>query len=83
VGRSDLAPPGIPTLRRGSGGILVKQLQRCLNKVQRSGLQVDGDFGPKTTGAVKTFQARTKGLEVDGRYGPKTSGKLRIARARA
>ncbi len=83
VGRSDLAPPGIPTLRRGSGGTLVKQLQRCLNKVQRSGLEVDGDFGPKTTGAVKTFQARTKGLEVDGRYGPKTSSKLRIARARA
>ncbi|MET1004887.1 MAG: peptidoglycan-binding protein [Propionibacteriaceae bacterium] len=83
AGKSDLAPPGIPTLRRGSGGTLVKQLQRCLNKVQRSALEVDGDFGPKTTAAVKTFQASAKGLEVDGRYGPKTSGKLRIARAKA
>jgi hypothetical protein len=85
VGRpnsSDLAPPGVPTLRRGSGGTLVKQLQRCLNKVQGSALQVDGDFGPKTTAAVRTFQAGTRGLEVDGRYGPKTSGKLRIARGK-
>ncbi len=82
TGRSDLAPPGVPTLRRGSAGTLVTQLQRCLNAVQRSGLAVDGRFGPLTTGAVKTFQTRTRGLVVDGRYGPATAGKMRVARKR-
>ncbi len=72
----------MPTLHRGSAGVLVKQLQACLNTVQRSGLAVDGRFGPLTTGAVKTFQARTKCLAVDGRYGPKTSGKLKAARSK-
>lgn len=81
TGRGDLAPPGAPTLRRGSAGVLVKQLQACLNTVQRSGLAVDGRFGPRTTGAVKTFQGRTKGLAVDGRYGPKTAAKLKAARS--
>ena len=81
VGRGDLAPPGAPTLRRGSAGVLVKQLQRCLNRVQRSGLAVDGRFGPRTTGAVKTFQTRNR-LAVDGRYGPKTAAKLKVARSK-
>ncbi len=82
VGRSDVAPPGVPTLHRGSAGVLVKQLQSCLNTVQRSGLAVDGRFGPLTTGAVKSFQARTECLVVDGRYGPKSAGKLKVARSR-
>ena len=77
---ADSAPPGAPILRRGSAGVLVKQLQRCLNKVRRSRLQVDGDFGPKTFGAVRTFQARAGGLKADGEYGPKTAGKLTVAR---
>ncbi|MDU0315016.1 peptidoglycan-binding protein [Phycicoccus sp. M110.8] len=79
---SDLAPPGLPMLQRGSAGVLVKQLQRCLNKVQASRLQVDGDFGPMTTGAVKTFQKRAGGLVADGEYGPRTAGKLTVARKR-
>ncbi len=82
VGPGNLAPPGVPTLRRGSAGVLVKQLQGCLNVVQKSGLVIDGRFGPLTTGAVKTFQTRTRGLVVDGRYGPATAGKLRLARTR-
>ena len=80
---ASLAPPGVPTLRRGSAGTLVTQLQRCLNAVQGSGLAVDGRFGPLTTGAVKTFQNRTRGLVVDGRYGPATAGKMRVAREEA
>src|SRR4051812_27147926 len=43
---ADSAPPGVPVLKRGSGGVLVNQLQRCLNRVKRSRLEVDGDFGP-------------------------------------
>ncbi|GAA4727351.1 hypothetical protein GCM10025782_27430 [Pedococcus ginsenosidimutans] len=79
---SDAAPPGLPVLRRGAAGVLVRQLQRCLNKVQRARLAVDGDFGPMTTAAVKTFQLRAGGLEPDGEYGPKTAGKLTVARRR-
>jgi hypothetical protein len=79
---SDSAPPGVPLLKRGSAGVLVKQLQRCLNKVQHSRLRADGDFGPMTFAAVKTFQARAGGLKADGEYGPKTAGKLTVARKR-
>ncbi len=78
----DNAPPGVPVLKKGSGGLLVKQLQRCLNRVQRSRLRVDGDFGPLTFGAVKSFQSRAGGLKPDGEYGPKTAGKLTVARTR-
>jgi hypothetical protein len=77
---ADTAPPGIPVLKQGSAGVLVKQLQRCLNKVQPSGLTADGGYGPKTAGAVKTFQHKVGGLLVDGEYGPKTAGKLDVAR---
>jgi hypothetical protein len=77
---ADTAPPGIPVLKQGSAGVLVKQLQRCLNKVQRSGLATDGAYGPKTAGAVRTFQRRAGGLVADGEYGPKTAGKLDVAR---
>ena len=76
----DGAPPGIPVMKLGSAGVLVKQLQRCLNKVHRTGLAADGEFGPKTAGAVRTFQRKTGGLLVDGQYGPKTAGKLIVAR---
>ena len=83
TGPGDLAPPGVPVLYRGSAGVLVTQLQRCLNRVQRSGLEVDGIYGPLTTAAVRSFQRRTRTLAVDGRYGPKTSGRLAVARSRA
>ena len=79
---SDAAPPGLPVLRRGAAGVLVRQLQRCLNTVERSRLAVDGDYGAMTSAAVKTFQGRAGGLEPDGEYGPKTAGKLTVARRR-
>jgi hypothetical protein len=59
------APNGRPTLRRGSSGELVKEVQ---GKV---GVTVDGDFGPKTEAAVRAFQ-RARGLVPDGIVGPKT-----------
>lgn len=53
------------TLRRGSRGDDVKRIQRVL------GTTVDGDFGPRTEGLVKSFQI-AHGLTADGVVGPKT-----------
>lgn len=60
--------PGLnlPTLRRGSSGKLVEELQRKLG-----GLTVDGVFGQKTETAVEAYQKAHK-LTVDGVVGPKT-----------
>lgn len=73
---SDTAPPGTPVLRNGSAGVAVRQLQRCLNLVQRSSLDVDGEYGPLTAATVSSFQRRVGGLLIDGEYGPKTARKL-------
>lgn len=64
-----------PTLRRGSKGEAVENLQETLNKKMGSALKIDGKFGPKTQKAVKTFQKKYK-LKVDGIAGPQTNGKL-------
>ena len=59
-----------PVLRRNSKGNDVVALQELL---LAAGVQiiVDGDFGPRTEGAVKTFQGRS-GLTADGIVGSKT-----------
>lgn len=49
----------------------VTVLQTMLNKVMKSGLTVDGDFGSATEKAVKNFQKKY-GLTVDGKVGPET-----------
>lgn len=59
-------PAAPPVLRRGDKGDAVKELQAAL-KIQ----PVDGDFGPRTEGAVVEFQINN-GLEGDGIVGPKT-----------
>ncbi|MCB6992444.1 N-acetylmuramoyl-L-alanine amidase [bacterium 210820-DFI.6.37] len=64
------------TLQKGATGGQVKRLQRCLNKLIKAGLAVDGDFGPATEKAVKAFQ-RKYGLVVDGSAGPKTRAKIK------
>lgn len=61
-------------LRLGSVGDDVKLLQTRLN-MTGYGLQVDGELGPLTESALKSFQQKA-GLEVDGVYGPLTTGKL-------
>lgn len=58
-----------PTVKKGSYGWNVKELQEAL------GLVVDGDFGPKTDEAVRSFQSG-EGLAVDGVVGPATWGAL-------
>lgn len=61
----------VPTLRRGSTGKVVKDLQLYLNAKTGAGLEPDGVFGDKTEEAVKAFQ-RDNGLTDDGIVGPKT-----------
>ncbi len=64
-----------PTVRWGSRGPAVADLQRRLGAAGFSPGPVDGVFGPKTNAAVVAFQ-RARGLEVDGIVGPKTWGAL-------
>lgn len=61
-----------PTLRKGSKGEWVKKMQKVL------GATPDGDFGPGTEKAVKSWQAKN-GLTPDGVVGPKTLAKMGIA----
>lgn len=65
-----------PTLEKGDNGTQVNYLQQDLNYVLGTKLTVDGDFGPATYNAVKTFQKKC-GLEVDGVYGPKSYTMMR------
>lgn len=61
----------IPTLRRGSQGDEVADLQMLLNSKFGYKLDIDGDFGSQTEAAVKDFQ-RKQGLTADGVVGAKT-----------
>ena len=62
------------SLKKGSKGNKVKELQTKLNKVGNN-LVVDGSFGSATEKAVKAFQKKY-GLTVDGIAGPNTIKKL-------
>jgi hypothetical protein len=65
-------------LQRGSKGDAVKKLQQELNEILGTKLAVDGDFGPKTEAAVKSFQQQ-KHLKVDGIVGPQTESAIQSA----
>lgn len=58
-------PAGHPTLKVGSNGAAVKELQQKLK------ITADGIFGKGTAGAVKKFQ-KAHGLVADGIVGPMT-----------
>ena len=60
-----------PTLRRGSQGDEVADLQMILNSKYGYELEVDGSFGKATETAVKDFQTK-HGLAADGVVGAKT-----------
>ena len=66
---------GTVTLRNGSRGEAVKELQRFLNAKLNLGLVVDGKLGPKTIAVIKQWQMNN-GLVVDGLVGPKTKAKM-------
>ncbi|MGV3624351.1 MAG: peptidoglycan-binding domain-containing protein [Archangium sp.] len=66
-----------PTLRQGSSGNSVRDLQNALRAAGHN-ISVDGQFGPQTKAAVIAFQ-RARGLTVDGIVGPQTWGALRAA----
>lgn len=61
-------------LRRGSKGLAVADLQESLRHHGYQ-LTIDGDFGPATELAVRTFQAASS-LVPDGLVGPKTKSSL-------
>lgn len=66
-------------VQHGDKGAMVVELQNLLNAAIGAGLVVDGDFGPKTEQAVRSYQA-SRGLAVDGVAGPDTFGALRSGR---
>ncbi|MCA1683602.1 MAG: peptidoglycan-binding protein [Actinobacteria bacterium] len=61
-----------PTIQAGAKGDAVRRLQRILVMIKLLGYEgIDGDFGPKTTAAVKSFQ-ESSGIGVDGIAGADT-----------
>lgn len=60
----------LPMVERNSKGQIVKNVQGLLNAHGYS-LKIDGDFGPATDSAVRSFQKSRK-LVVDGEVGQKT-----------
>ncbi len=62
---------GTSTLKNGSKGETVKELQRFLNDKLNLGLEIDGVLGPKTISVIKKWQ-KDNGLTPDGLIGAKT-----------
>jgi peptidoglycan hydrolase-like protein with peptidoglycan-binding domain len=65
-----------PKLQEGSSGSDVRRVQPILVMIKLFGWEeIDGIFGPKTKGAVKSFQ-ESEGLVEDGIVGPATWGAM-------
>ncbi len=64
-------PADMPTVRRGSRGTAVADLQRRLVAAGFNAGSVDGIFGSNSDAAVRAFQ-QSRGLSVDGIAGPMT-----------
>ena len=77
AGGVEKSPSGQPTLRRGSKGDAIRELQTMLLKLgyDLGPCGIDGDFGKATEAAVRSFQADHR-LTVDGIAGPATYGEL-------
>lgn len=63
------------TLKMGSKGTAVKNLQKRLKELGFNPGMIDGDFGPGVQAAVLAFQ-KSKGLLADGTAGPRTLAAL-------
>ena len=65
------------TMRRGSKGDAIRELQTMLDKLgyDLGPCGIDGDFGKATEAAVRSFQSDHR-LTVDGIAGPATYGEL-------
>ncbi len=68
-----------PTVQDGSTGSAVSRVQRSLNAATNAGLGVDGQFGPKTAAAVKSYQS-SRDLGADGIVGPNTWAALQAGK---
>ena len=68
-------PVPTTTLKAGSNGAQVKELQRALAQLGYKPGTVDGIFGPNTEAAVMRFQTAAK-LGADGVVGPVTLAAL-------
>ena len=69
---------GSATLRQGSTGPLVRDLQKALVEAGYA-VAIDGAFGQGTVRAVRAFQAAHPPLAVDGAVAPATWSVLRQA----
>ena len=65
----------VKTLKKGSSGSAVKELQTKLTELGYSCGTIDGKYGDKTAAAVKAFQ-KDHNLTVDGIAGAKTQTAL-------
>lgn len=77
VGDLDTLLGGTGLLNRGSTGKEVRELQKFLKAFRREPGPVDGMFGPRTDGAVRSFQDE-RGLTVDGIVGSRTRGEIAV-----
>ncbi|MGI8800589.1 MAG: peptidoglycan-binding domain-containing protein [Solirubrobacteraceae bacterium] len=68
-----------PTLKQGSTGPAVKDLQLALQELGHSPGKIDGVFGGTTEKAVEAFQATLAGATVDGVVGPFTWRSINFA----
>ncbi|MFA4975501.1 MAG: peptidoglycan-binding domain-containing protein [Candidatus Paceibacterota bacterium] len=66
---------GTSTLKNGSAGSAVVELQKFLNAKLNLGLALDGKLGPKTIAVIKKWQ-KANGLVSDGLVGPATKAKM-------
>lgn len=72
------APYPTADLNAGDTGSQVKRLQRCLNKIDKAGLTIDGSYGPATLKAVKHFKRKhMASSNPGGNVGPKTRAKIK------
>jgi peptidoglycan hydrolase-like protein with peptidoglycan-binding domain len=65
------ADPDTPELSNGSSGSEVSALQQALQNAGCNPGAIDGQFGPNTENAVKTYQTQ-RGVTADGVVGDQT-----------